>query len=101
MTTAPVIEWLFVADPERESVLWPVETRIDAPENKRERLPLAELRKRREERNQQLRALKEPELLEAECLGARLHTGPMCATGHFLAPQHSFVRVPTASDSSE
>ena len=81
VTTTAVIEWQFVADPEREGLMWPVEEKLRdaAPDKMRKPLPLAELQRKREAINQQLQAMNEPEMLEDECFGARLYSGPMCA----------------------
>ena len=49
----------------------------------RKPMKLAELEERREGVNQQLREMGEPEMLEEECIGARLYTGPMCGSHRF------------------
>jgi len=87
LTTTPQIEWWFVAEPNRD-ITWPVEAKlVDAPEKRRKPMPMRELEAVLAQKNTQLRSLNEPELLREEGFGARLYTGPMCASLH--VQQHS------------
>ena len=101
VTTTPEQEWWFVADPERDGVVWPVEEKLleAQPDVMRKPLPLAELLARRDEVNQTLRAQKEPELVEEECIGARSYTGPMCGHRLHLVPAQLHLVPALASES--
>eukprot|EP00965_Chrysotila_dentata_P231453 6198373-Pleurochrysis_carterae.AAC.2 len=86
LATTPTTEWLFVAGtPDQvEAQLksiggdWPAETcGLDNESHRRKRVPLEELLVLAERLNEQLKAMGEPVLIEAEVVGARLYTGPM------------------------
>jgi ADP-ribose pyrophosphatase len=82
VTTTPEVEWLFVVDPKRDGMTWPLEEKLRNAEPDRMRKPMIfeKLEEKREGVNQQLRSMGEPEMLQEECIGARLYTGPMCDT---------------------
>jgi hypothetical protein len=96
VTTTPQLEWHVAVDPEEglkqlRRTVFPEETRDIEGDRKRSPQPLRALLPRLEEKNTQLRALGEPELIVDELLSGRLYTGPMCV------PHHNFARPPLTS----
>jgi hypothetical protein len=80
ITTSPRIEWSFVAEPERDDLAWPVETRNAlSQEHRRKPMSLRRLDLELAKMSARLRNLDEPALLRVEGIGGRLYTGPMCA----------------------
>lgn len=77
ITTTSAVEWAFVVDADG-SYPTEAEGRLDRSMC-RKPVPLADILARGEEKNAQLRGAKMAELVEAELIGARLYTGPMCA----------------------
>jgi hypothetical protein len=82
ITTTPHTEWLFITEPGKKGVEWPVEEKLrggGSGEKMRKPMLLDELRRKLAEVNAQLKEMKETELLLEEAFGARLYSGPMCA----------------------
>lgn len=78
ITTTPETEWRFVAEPD-EMRAWPMETIgiADSPKKKRKPMTKRKLSAACDRQNEALQALGEPILIDEECYGIRLYTGPM------------------------
>jgi hypothetical protein len=77
VTTTSAIEWKFVASPDSppECGGWPKERQAMRTQEMRTVLQVHVLRERTAQKNAQLAALGEPELIYPEAIGARLYTG--------------------------
>ena len=81
--TCPSIEWRFVtvggALDEMTGKAWPREETVPDASMRRQPMLKPHLLEKRDVRNDQLRSLEEPTLLDEEVIGGRLYTGPMFA----------------------
>ena len=81
VTTTSEIEWNFIVQPDKEPTGgWPIETILRGTDRAgimRQPIDKVELKRRFEERNEQLRGLKEPDMIWEEVIAGCAYTGPM------------------------